>query len=71
MKLINELNAREAELGVQEAVSWHAEYKDSAWIFVGKGRAGVAAGWRLGPRGAGAPCPPAPSFSPQAGCPTS
>uniref|UniRef100_A0A8C3ME23 Uncharacterized protein n=2 Tax=Passeriformes TaxID=9126 RepID=A0A8C3ME23_GEOPR len=23
------------ELGVQEAVSWHAEYKDSAWIFVG------------------------------------
>uniref|UniRef100_A0A8C3QHX0 RNA binding motif protein X-linked 2 n=1 Tax=Cyanoderma ruficeps TaxID=181631 RepID=A0A8C3QHX0_9PASS len=24
-----------AELGVQEAVSWHAEYKDSAWIFVG------------------------------------
>ncbi|KAM6061034.1 RNA-binding motif protein, X-linked 2, partial [Chlamydotis macqueenii] len=35
VKLINELNAREAELGVQEAVSWHAEYKDSAWIFVG------------------------------------
>ncbi|KAM9538596.1 RNA-binding motif protein, X-linked 2 [Guaruba guarouba] len=35
VKLINELNAREAELGVQEAVSWHAEYKDSAWIFIG------------------------------------
>ncbi|XP_064374041.1 RNA-binding motif protein, X-linked 2 [Dromaius novaehollandiae] len=35
VKLINELNAREAELGVQEAVSWHAEYKDSAWVFVG------------------------------------
>ncbi|NWW39736.1 RBMX2 protein, partial [Panurus biarmicus] len=35
VKLINELNAREAELGVQEAVSWHMEYKDSAWIFVG------------------------------------
>ncbi|NXS88622.1 RBMX2 protein, partial [Erpornis zantholeuca] len=33
VKLINELNAREAELGVQEVVSWHAEYKDSAWIF--------------------------------------
>ncbi|NXR50626.1 RBMX2 protein, partial [Hippolais icterina] len=35
VKLINELNAREVELGVQEAVSWHAQYKDSAWIFVG------------------------------------
>ncbi|NXQ33031.1 RBMX2 protein, partial [Alaudala cheleensis] len=35
VKLINKLNAREAELGVQEAVSWHAQYKDSAWIFVG------------------------------------
>ncbi|XP_061862744.1 RNA-binding motif protein, X-linked 2 isoform X2 [Colius striatus] len=35
VKLINELNAREAELGVQDAVSWHAEYKDSAWIFIG------------------------------------
>ncbi|XP_067404582.1 RNA-binding motif protein, X-linked 2 [Emydura macquarii macquarii] len=35
VKLINELNQREAELGVQEKVSWHAEYSDSAWIFVG------------------------------------
>ncbi|XP_067853076.1 RNA-binding motif protein, X-linked 2 [Heptranchias perlo] len=35
VKLINELNAREAELGVQDQVSWHSEYKDSAWIFVG------------------------------------
>ncbi|RMC02748.1 hypothetical protein DUI87_19938 [Hirundo rustica rustica] len=35
VKLISELNSREAELGVQEAVSWHAEFKDSAWIFVG------------------------------------
>ncbi|NXI29385.1 RBMX2 protein, partial [Sterrhoptilus dennistouni] len=35
VKLIHELNAREAELGVREAVSWHAQYKDSAWIFVG------------------------------------
>uniref|UniRef100_K7FRS2 RNA-binding motif protein, X-linked 2 n=1 Tax=Pelodiscus sinensis TaxID=13735 RepID=K7FRS2_PELSI len=35
VKLINELNEREAELGVQEKVSWHAEYSDSAWIFVG------------------------------------
>lgn len=36
VKLINELNAREADLGVNESVSWHTEYKDSAWIFIGK-----------------------------------
>ncbi|XP_008294063.1 RNA-binding motif protein, X-linked 2 [Stegastes partitus] len=35
VKLINELNEREADLGVKESVSWHSEYKDSAWIFVG------------------------------------
>lgn len=35
MKLINELNEREAQLGVQDKVSWHAEYSDSAWVFVG------------------------------------
>ncbi|XP_069724007.1 RNA-binding motif protein, X-linked 2 isoform X1 [Phaenicophaeus curvirostris] len=35
VKLINELNAREEKLSVQETVSWHAEYKDSAWVFVG------------------------------------
>uniref|UniRef100_A0A3B3TSC4 RNA binding motif protein X-linked 2 n=2 Tax=Cyprinodontoidei TaxID=8087 RepID=A0A3B3TSC4_9TELE len=35
VKLINELNEREADLGIKEAVSWHSEYKDSAWIFVG------------------------------------
>ncbi|XP_053129381.1 RNA-binding motif protein, X-linked 2 [Hemicordylus capensis] len=35
VKLINELNEREAELGVQEKVSWHSEYSDSAWLFVG------------------------------------
>uniref|UniRef100_A0A8C9XLU0 Uncharacterized protein n=1 Tax=Sander lucioperca TaxID=283035 RepID=A0A8C9XLU0_SANLU len=35
VKLINELNAREASLGVKESVSWHSEYKDSAWVFVG------------------------------------
>ncbi|MEQ2207899.1 RNA-binding motif protein, X-linked 2, partial [Xenoophorus captivus] len=34
VKLINELNEREADLGIKEAVSWHTEYKDSAWIFV-------------------------------------
>ncbi|MBN3278166.1 RBMX2 protein, partial [Polyodon spathula] len=36
VKLINELNQREAQLGINEKVSWHAEYKDSAWIFIGK-----------------------------------
>ncbi|KAM3827363.1 RNA-binding motif protein, X-linked 2 [Vipera latastei] len=35
VKLINELNEREAELGVQDKVSWHAEYSGSAWVFVG------------------------------------
>ncbi|MED6288633.1 hypothetical protein CHARACLAT_028570 [Characodon lateralis] len=35
VKLINELNEREADLGIKEAVSWHSVYKDSAWIFVG------------------------------------
>uniref|UniRef100_A0A3B4TP14 RNA-binding motif protein, X-linked 2 n=1 Tax=Seriola dumerili TaxID=41447 RepID=A0A3B4TP14_SERDU len=35
VKLINELNEREAHLGVNESVSWHTVYKDSAWIFVG------------------------------------
>ncbi|XP_030649289.1 RNA-binding motif protein, X-linked 2, partial [Chanos chanos] len=35
VKLINELNEREADLGVKETVSWHSAYKDSAWIFVG------------------------------------
>uniref|UniRef100_A0A3Q2VHK2 RRM domain-containing protein n=3 Tax=Haplochromini TaxID=319058 RepID=A0A3Q2VHK2_HAPBU len=35
VKLINELNEREASLGVNESVSWHSEYKDSAWVFVG------------------------------------
>ncbi|TSP68519.1 RNA-binding motif protein, X-linked 2 [Bagarius yarrelli] len=35
VKLINELNEREAHLGIKDSVSWHAEYKDSAWIFIG------------------------------------
>lgn len=38
VKLINELNEREAALGVNDNVSWHSEYKESAWIFVGKTR---------------------------------
>nr|XP_043898455.1 RNA-binding motif protein, X-linked 2 [Solea senegalensis] len=35
VKLINELNEREADLGVKDSVSWHSVYKDSAWVFVG------------------------------------
>lgn len=35
VKLINELNEREAALGIQDKVSWHSEYKDSAWVFLG------------------------------------
>ncbi|XP_062035307.1 RNA-binding motif protein, X-linked 2-like [Lepus europaeus] len=35
VKLTNELNEREVQLGVAEKVSWHSEYKDSAWIFLG------------------------------------
>ncbi|KAG7484704.1 hypothetical protein MATL_G00053130 [Megalops atlanticus] len=35
VKLINELNEREAQLGIKDTVSWHSHYKDSAWIFVG------------------------------------
>ncbi|XP_051537175.1 RNA-binding motif protein, X-linked 2-like [Myxocyprinus asiaticus] len=35
VKLINELNEREAELGVKDNVSWHSVYKNSAWIFIG------------------------------------
>lgn len=36
VKLINELNEREVQLGVADKVSWHSEYKDSAWIFLGE-----------------------------------
>ncbi|KAK3524439.1 hypothetical protein QTP70_028661 [Hemibagrus guttatus] len=35
VKLINELNEKEAHLGIKDSVSWHSEYKDSAWIFIG------------------------------------
>ncbi|XP_073456391.1 caveolin-2-like isoform X3 [Aquarana catesbeiana] len=34
VKLINELNDREARLSVKDSVSWHQNYKDSAWIFL-------------------------------------
>ncbi|KAM5256436.1 RNA-binding motif protein, X-linked 2-like [Ctenodactylus gundi] len=35
MKLINELNEQEAQLGVAGKISWHSQYKESAWIFLG------------------------------------
>uniref|UniRef100_A0A7S3NM71 RRM domain-containing protein n=1 Tax=Aureoumbra lagunensis TaxID=44058 RepID=A0A7S3NM71_9STRA len=35
VRSINELNKRELELGLHGDASWHAEYKDSAWIYVG------------------------------------
>ncbi|XP_040178373.1 LOW QUALITY PROTEIN: cleavage stimulation factor subunit 2 tau variant [Rana temporaria] len=35
VKLINELNEREAWLGVKDSMSWHQDYKDRAWIFLG------------------------------------
>ncbi|RXN14373.1 glucose-dependent insulinotropic receptor-like protein [Labeo rohita] len=35
VKLINELNEKEAELDVKDSVSWHSVYKDSAWVFIG------------------------------------
>lgn len=34
VKEINKINQRELELGISGA-SWHDEYKDSAYIFVG------------------------------------
>ncbi|XP_036075774.1 RNA-binding motif protein, X-linked 2-like [Rousettus aegyptiacus] len=35
VKLVSELNEREAHTAVASTASWHSEYKDSAWIFVG------------------------------------
>ncbi|GMG15943.1 unnamed protein product [Phytophthora fragariaefolia] len=32
---IQRLNERELELGVSLAASWHAKYRDSAWVYVG------------------------------------
>ncbi|GFR62876.1 RNA-binding motif protein, X-linked 2 [Elysia marginata] len=35
IKNVQKLNDRELELGIIGKKSWHDEYKDSAWIFVG------------------------------------
>lgn len=35
IKEINRINLREATLNVQGDASWHAKYKDSAYIYAG------------------------------------
>ena len=35
MKNIQRINKRELELGLSGKSSWHNQYKDSAWIFIG------------------------------------
>lgn len=35
VKNIQKLNERELSMGVSKTASWHNQYKDSAWIFVG------------------------------------
>ncbi|XP_010535403.1 PREDICTED: zinc finger CCCH domain-containing protein 25 [Tarenaya hassleriana] len=35
VKRIQSINSKEADLGISEEASWHAKYKDSAYIFVG------------------------------------
>ncbi|KDP46508.1 hypothetical protein JCGZ_08480 [Jatropha curcas] len=35
VKRIQNINSREAELGITDEASWHAKYKDSAYFFVG------------------------------------
>ena len=35
MAQVQKLNERELELGISAEASWHAKYKDSAWVYVG------------------------------------
>ncbi|CAN4086706.1 unnamed protein product [Withania somnifera] len=35
VKRIQNINAKEASLGISDGASWHAKYKDSAYVFVG------------------------------------
>ncbi|XP_022944591.1 zinc finger CCCH domain-containing protein 25 [Cucurbita moschata] len=35
VKRIQKINSQEASLGISEEASWHAKYKDSAYVFVG------------------------------------
>lgn len=35
VKRIQNINKREATLGISEDASWHAKYRDSAYVYVG------------------------------------
>lgn len=35
VKRIQNINQKEANLGISEGASWHAKYKDSAYVYVG------------------------------------
>ncbi|ESQ45864.1 hypothetical protein EUTSA_v10010556mg [Eutrema salsugineum] len=35
VKRIQSINAKESDLGISDEASWHAKYKDSAYVFVG------------------------------------
>ena len=35
MQAVQKLNERELELGISAEASWHAKYRDSAWVYVG------------------------------------
>ena len=36
MKNTQKLNERMLEMGVEDSQSWHKQYKDSAYVFIGK-----------------------------------
>lgn len=36
MKAVKKLNEREIELGLEGKTSWHNQYSDSAYVFVGE-----------------------------------
>lgn len=35
VKRIQKINSKEAALGISDEASWHAKYKESAYVFVG------------------------------------
>lgn len=35
VKRIQHINSKEADLGISDDASWHAKYKDSAYVYVG------------------------------------
>jgi RNA-binding motif X-linked protein 2 len=38
VKNIQKLNEKVLQMGVEDDVSWHKQYKDSAYVFLGKNR---------------------------------